>query len=944
MLKIPERQRSLYYVGSALLTLLLCNLALTLTFSEAALAADPSFPDPAFQRVWNRTDKPISDGLVSRTWLWGPSVIAATQEAYAEAPNGQRTVLYFDKTRMEITNPGGDKNSPYFVTNGLLAKELMSGDLQTGDATFQTKGAAQIGVAGDPDDTQGPTYATLGKFLGAVSAARKTNISDTLDRAGTSGNDAALANYKVNASRFYQETGHNLADPFWDFLNSTGLVYDAQNKPQTAALFSPTFYATGFPVTEAYWAKVKVAGQVKDVLVQGFERRVLTYTPANDPAFRVEMGNVGQHYYKWRYSGGTPTPGPGPGPATSNILMREFMGVNQNYKLYQDGTEGDFARVSKWLRDYVRMYCIEPTAGNFGGVNGTSGCGGEGNYFNYNAFYKKMQEAGVNVLHTTHWSSGFANWEAKDDDVPPVPRLGAGQRPDDFLKHAQHVYQLAGLYGANTGLSPSKLITPDKQPGRNYIAAIENWNEPDGWWKGDGQFTKEQFYNMLVADYDGDKGRLANAGIKQADPNLKVVMGGLATTDLYYFYGILGYANLNGRDFPADVINVHEYASDGKQGIPPEQAGLREHLERVIKWRNAYAPNRQVWVTEFGWDTYRKGNDFTETYATLQNQANWLMRGYLLYRAAGADKAFAYIYNDGDEPSILYESSGLVSFDGKTKKPSYFYVGTMQDLLGNLAYDRQLDTGRGDVLNMAYKSPNGNNGVFVTWKTSGNGSNVPDFTLQLPANVSGTCTALTPSSTSLTPTRAALNVSDSHQVKLTVSETPTFVQCDNVTGSAQVVPPAPNFGSSVTADGRITLGPDDVIDTAPVKRDPTIQIPHVPVLLDEQGGTGNPPSNTPATSWYALKDGDSFAIDLHNAYNLNQISWFNAGGEGSYDVSYAVAGRYGDWKPLTTIGNKGENYNSWQSVAVSTKAQYLRFVPKPNTQAKLGEIAVYGAP
>jgi hypothetical protein len=37
------------------------------------------------------------------------------------------------------------------------------------------------------------------------------------------------------------------------------------------------------------------------VLVQPFERRVLTYTPSNAPAWRVEMGNIGRHYYEWRY-------------------------------------------------------------------------------------------------------------------------------------------------------------------------------------------------------------------------------------------------------------------------------------------------------------------------------------------------------------------------------------------------------------------------------------------------------------------------------------------------------------------------------------------------------------------------------------------------------------------------------------------------------------------
>ena len=37
------------------------------------------------------------------------------------------------------------------------------------------------------------------------------------------------------------------------------------------------------------------------MLIQAFERRVLTYNPANAPACQVQMGNIGQHYYEWRY-------------------------------------------------------------------------------------------------------------------------------------------------------------------------------------------------------------------------------------------------------------------------------------------------------------------------------------------------------------------------------------------------------------------------------------------------------------------------------------------------------------------------------------------------------------------------------------------------------------------------------------------------------------------
>ena len=37
------------------------------------------------------------------------------------------------------------------------------------------------------------------------------------------------------------------------------------------------------------------------MLVQAFERRVLTYTPSNSDGWKVEAGNVGRHYYEWRY-------------------------------------------------------------------------------------------------------------------------------------------------------------------------------------------------------------------------------------------------------------------------------------------------------------------------------------------------------------------------------------------------------------------------------------------------------------------------------------------------------------------------------------------------------------------------------------------------------------------------------------------------------------------
>src|SRR5215210_2348921 len=128
------------------------------------------FADPAFNRLWNRTDAPVAAGRTSRSFMWGPKPLTAgIMEDYNNAPGGKRVVQYFDKTRMELTNPGADSSSPYYVTNGLLARELISGQLQLGDNKFEARDPSGSNVAGDADDTGGPTYKAFSGLLAAAS-------------------------------------------------------------------------------------------------------------------------------------------------------------------------------------------------------------------------------------------------------------------------------------------------------------------------------------------------------------------------------------------------------------------------------------------------------------------------------------------------------------------------------------------------------------------------------------------------------------------------------------------------------------------------------------------------------------------------------------------------------------------------------------------------------
>ena len=253
---------------------------------------------PAFTDLWRQTDGLVAAGEVERTWLWGPAPFATGREAYAEAPGGQRLVQYYDKSRMEVTNPRGDRASPWYVTNGLLVKEMITGQLQVGHSLIEPLAPAQAPVAGDPDDLLGPTYTGLAGLLGRPAGTVGAPVVEAVDRNGAVRRIQPPA--AVGLAYVVPETGHAIADVFWQFLNGEGPV---QRGEQTAParLFDPPFFASGLPITEPYWTRATVGGVVKDVLLQCFERRCLTYTPDNPEGWRVEMGNVGRHYYRWRY-------------------------------------------------------------------------------------------------------------------------------------------------------------------------------------------------------------------------------------------------------------------------------------------------------------------------------------------------------------------------------------------------------------------------------------------------------------------------------------------------------------------------------------------------------------------------------------------------------------------------------------------------------------------
>lgn len=267
--------------------LMIASLVLCLMANDA-LAAD-GFASPAFDRRW-RQDEQIAPNF------WGPLDLATEGmiETYTEGTagpicrpdqvcpqylvKGKRLVQYFDKGRMELNTPGAP------VTSGLLVREMISGRMQMGDATFENRDPARISVAGDPDNFF-PLYSDLATPLPpqplAGGAAVQTELTPNGPRAATNlPQDAAAAIATTDSA-----TGIAIPRIFLDFRERIGLQ------------------VVGLAITQPFWVQVKVGGVERRVLMQAFERRVLTYNAANPDPFKVEFGNVGQHYYRWRYGG-----------------------------------------------------------------------------------------------------------------------------------------------------------------------------------------------------------------------------------------------------------------------------------------------------------------------------------------------------------------------------------------------------------------------------------------------------------------------------------------------------------------------------------------------------------------------------------------------------------------------------------------------------------------
>ncbi|MBQ7907192.1 MAG: hypothetical protein IJ309_04370 [Clostridia bacterium] len=310
---------------------------------------------------------------------------------------------------------------------------------------------------------------------------------------------------------------------------------------------------------------------------------------------------------------------------------------------------------------------------------------------NFDTAYAEYSAADLLIIPCLQWNDGssparrydyeegklsttIATWDEKYD-------------PQSYAAIADLLYQYSARYGSSKMgyLLENALIHSDLPSGgtigRDQIKWIEVGNEPNG--EDSAGATPYQLAALQSAAYDGHQRTLLadvynpNSfsypfGGKNADPDMKIAMAGLAGIGNRYISSMVYWMRANRTDgcIAMDAFNFHTYfgktfTMNGQNitvGVSPEEWGLADALRGMLEYRDKYYPDVEVWITEFGWDTNQSYETPTSAHAygtyedtplgrverSREIQGMWLTRAYIIMSALGMDKATMYMCEDVD--------------------------------------------------------------------------------------------------------------------------------------------------------------------------------------------------------------------------------------------------------------------------------------------------------
>lgn len=407
------------------------------------------------------------------------------------------------------------------------------------------------------------------------------------------------------------------------------------------------------------------------------------------------------------------------------IKIKEMFGVNGfEWDFYDahygfDTTKYKLIKTFSGFRHFLDWDRIEPQKGVFRFNHKPEGG------WSYDEIYQKCYQDSIDVLIdlqiTPAWITNTYPEAKRQRDLMPIDYKADRSAPASYIEIAKAGFQIAARYGRNRKVD-KKLIhvpkeTSDPVIGLGYVKFLESSNEPDKWWKGkDCEQSPEEYAAQLSAFYDGHKGSLGKGvGVKNADPTMVVVMGGIAKPNVEYVKGMVEWCKKNrgfkkdgSIDLCFDVINYHMYSNDYTgwfasfrskgRGVAPETNDMTKIAASFTDYVESLDQYIPVWSTETGYDLSDKSIQRTIPIGSKSKeitQADWILRLGLLYARLGIDKLFFYQLYDNNDPgtetSNPFGFSGLVSKNNK-RRPAADYLYQVTKLMGNYSYYNTINT------------------------------------------------------------------------------------------------------------------------------------------------------------------------------------------------------------------------------------------------------------
>ncbi|MDQ6901828.1 MAG: T9SS type A sorting domain-containing protein, partial [Bacteroidota bacterium] len=411
-----------------------------------------------------------------------------------------------------------------------------------------------------------------------------------------------------------------------------------------------------------------------------------------------------------------------------SVPLNHMVGVNGfEWNFEQPNNPGnidpqDFkaAKTFMGFRHYLDWEKLEASRGSYS-FNPTI-MGG----WNYDDLYDSCKTAGIEVLACIKtlpgWMLNSYPADQRDPENVPVEFGKNFSDPVSYIEQSKMAFQFAARYGSNKNIDRS-LLRVNNVPrwngdnvnavkvGLGTVQYIECDNERDKWWKGRKAYqTAFEYAANLSAFYDGNKNTMGKGvGVKNADPNMKVVMAGTALASTDYLKGMVDWCRRN-RGYNADgtvnlcwdVVNYHLYSNDSKssqngnatRGAAPEVSGAADVANQFLQVAHKYCNDMPVWVTELGYDI-NQGSPFKAipigNKSALETEADWILRSSLMYSRAGIDRIFFYeMYDDNIWNSQQFSSSGLINAD-KTRKPAADYLYQVNRLFGEYSFQKTMN-------------------------------------------------------------------------------------------------------------------------------------------------------------------------------------------------------------------------------------------------------------